>query len=437
MGSKKQRAKAKVEKFLAAPEEVVENPRELAKLVDRKAQDEARLERERRGKLKNRPSLEDILADVVRVAEDETTNPYHEFRSISRRRYELYGHYPIEFVLSHGRFEHIKQMAGLADTVGDRMLLTARTNESLRQHDLRYYNRWIAPHVDKFPDLRRATAKSRLAVFISDTHSLFMDPFTWIAFLAFVEDVQPDCVIWGGDHIDGSEISSHPKVPGHTSPLQVELDCFQAMLAEARETCPRARFVWIPSNHWTDRMVRYLTQVAPALSNLRTLRFDKIIDLNGLEIEIVQGGTFLSPKGQEDDLPRKRMWDRFTATHGSRVGKYHAAMELLEWSDSGVSGHVHKDQVFRGPTGGLRNHVWMSVGGGVIDECAKYYVKGNNPAWSRGFGVIELGSRTIQMTPAVTTHGELIVNGFRYEEKGRLPQGVEAVRAYWTKRFNL
>src|SRR5262245_24455503 len=81
-----------VDRFLAAPDEVVKDTREAAKLRDRKARDEARLKRERASKLKGRPSLEDILADVVRVAEDEATNPWHEFRSISKRRYELYGH---------------------------------------------------------------------------------------------------------------------------------------------------------------------------------------------------------------------------------------------------------------------------------------------------------------------------------------------------------
>lgn len=426
-----------VDRFLSAPEEVVKNERELHKLKDRKARDAARIARERAGKLKSRPSLEDILADMVRVAEDEATNPWHEFRAISRRRYELYGHYPIEFLLQHGYFEHVKTMAGLADGEGDRMLLRARTHQSKREHDARYYERYIAPHVEKFPELRRETSKARLAVYISDTHSMFMDPFTWLAFLAFIEDAQPDVIVWGGDHVDGSEISSHPQVPGHTLPFQVELDCLNAMWKEARERCPRARFIWIESNHFMPRFVRFLTQHAKTLGSLRSLRMDNILDFTGLEIEIVQPGTFLSPKGQEDKRPRIRVWDRWTATHGSRVGQYPAAAELLEWGDSGVSGHIHRHQIQLGGSAGLRECQWMSVPGGTIDEAAKYYVKGNVPAWSRGFGIIESMGRALQLTPAVTTDGVLMANGFYYEQRGKLPTGVEAVRKFWEKRWSL
>lgn len=411
--------------------------RERALESDRKAREAARQERERAGKSRRRPVLEEILADVVRVAEDEETNPYAQFRSVSRRRYEIYGHFPIEHVLEHGQFVHVKRMAGLEPAVGDRQLLRARTQRSLLEKDARYVSRYLQPHADKFPELRRATAGSRLTVFISDTHSLFIDPFTWLAFLAFIEDAQPDTVVWGGDHVDGSEISTHPKVPGHTLPLQEELDCLRGMWTEARSVAPRARFVWIESNHFMQRMVRYLTQNAPALSGLRCLRMDQLLELEDLEIDVVQPGTFLSPAGQQDKRPAVRVYSAFTATHGTRTGRFPANDELLQWADSGVSGHVHRDQIVRGPASGLRDKVWMCVPGGTIDEAAKYYVKGNYPAWSRGFGVIETHGPAIQMTPAITSHGVLMVNGFVYEQGRKLPSGVEPVRRFWRKRFGL
>ena len=435
--SPKKSAKQKVERFLAAPEEVVTNERELEKLQSRKHQDAARVERERRSKLKKKPSLEDILADMIRVAEDEETNPWHEFRSISRRRYELYGHYFIEDVLKHGYFEHVKTMAGLADGEGDRMLLRARTQKSKREHDQRYYDRFIAGHVEKFPELRRATAKAKLAAWISDTHSMFMDPFTWLAFLAFIEDAQPDVIIWGGDHVDGSEISSHPQIPGHTLPFQVELDVLNAMWREARERCPRARFIWIESNHFMPRFVRFLTQHAKALGSLRTLRMDKILDFDGLDIEIVQPGTFLSPKGQEDKRPAIKLWDRLVSTHGTIVSKHQAQGELLHWGASGWSGHCHRDQIALSPSAGLRRERWLSCPGATIDEAAKYYVKGNSPAWSRGFAIAEMMGGALQLTPAITTEGACMVNGFYYQAKRKLPTGVEPVRKFWERRWGL
>lgn len=427
-----------VEQFLNAPDEVVSDPREAEKLKDRKERDRARLERERWSKKKSKPSLEDILSDVVRVAEDEVHNPHHEFRSISQRRYELYGEFLIEHVLEHGRFTHVKTMAGLHAGEGDRRLLLAREHKSKREHDERYFNRYIAGHIDKFPEIRRATAKAKMAVWISDTHSMFMDPFTWLAFLAFIEDAQPDAIIWGGDHVDGSEISTHPQVPGHTLPFQVELDVLNCMWIEARERCPNAYFGWLESNHFMPRFVRFLTQHAKTMGSMRTLRMDRILDFDGLDIDIIQPGTFLSPKGQEDKRPMIKLWDKLASTHGTIVSKQQATGELLHWGCSGWSGHCHRDQMAIGPAAGLRDYRWLSVGGGTIDEAAKYYVKGNVPAWSRGFAVAEsMGKKGLQLTPAVTTHGVCMVNGFYYEAKGRLPKGVHPVRKFWEKRWGL
>lgn len=436
--SKKPSPEEKVEQFLAAPDEVVKDPREAAKLADRKARDEARKKRERAGKRKTQPTLEDILADLVRVAEDEDTNPYAEFRSISPRRYELYGWYTLEQALAHGRFAHLKQMAGLDFTPGDRMLLNARTYDSLRQHDGRYIKRWIKPHIGKFPELQRATAQARMGVFISDTHSFFMDPFYWESFLSFCEDAQPDMIGLVADHVDGSEISNHPKVPGFTMSLQYELDLFFAMVKEIRERLGyKVRIVLVGDNHFFDRLTRYLTQVSPALAGLRSLKIDKLMGLDELEVELAMGGSFVSPEGQEDNRPFIRLWDRFNMTHGTKLGKYPAAGELASWGTSGVSGHVHRDQIVRGATAALRHEQWMSLGSGVIDEVARYYVKGAGPSWSRAWGIIEMCHGKLQMTSVDCTEGVAMAHGWYYKAKGKLPKGVDQTRAFWKKHYGL
>jgi hypothetical protein len=426
----------RVEQFIAAPDEVVNNPKEAEKLRDRKARDEARIARERASKLPGRPTLEDILADMVRVAEDASP----EFRMIRRRRYELYGHYPIEYVLEHGTFHHLKQIAGLAETQGDQMLLRARTKKSLDEHDQRYIERYIRPHINKFPELQRETSGSRMGVFISDTHSLFMDPFYWESFLAFCEDAQPDVIGLVADHVDGSEISGHIQVPGFTTPLQTELDMFKAMVVEIRERIGyKTRIVLVGDNHFFDRMTRYLAQVSRALANLRTLKLDKLMDLDDLEIELAMGGSFISPDGQEDNRPFIRLWDRINMTHGTKLGKYPAAAELLSWGTSGVSGHVHRDQIIGGPVPALRREKWMSLGSGVIDEVAKYYIKGAGPAWTGAWGIAELMGRTTpQMTSVITTDGIAQAHGWVYKARPDLPrQGVETVREFWRERYGL
>ena len=437
--SKKKTPEEKVDQFLAAPDEVVNNPREASKLRDRKERDTARKARERSGKLKGKPSIEDILTDVIRVAEDEENNIHAEFRSISQRRYELYGHYPIEDVLQHGRFQHIKQMCGLADTVGDRMLLNARTGVSLVEHDQRYINKFISPYVDKFPELQRATNKARQAVHISDTHSLFMDPFYWESFLAFCEDSRPEMISLVADHIDGSEVSSHPKVPGHTSKFQVELNMFKAMLKEIRERLGyNVRIVLVGDNHFFDRVVRYLTQVSPALAGLDCMKIDALMGIDEFEVELAMGGAFVSPAGQEDNRPFIRLWDKFNVTHGTATGKFPAMSELMSWGSSGVSGHVHKDQIIGGNVASMRDFIWMCLGCGCIDEVAKYYVRGAGPSWRQGWGITDMMRGHIQHTSVQTGNGVAMANGWHYEAKKGLPKaGVVNVRKFWEKRFGL
>lgn len=436
--SRRRNAQSEVDRLLAAPEEVTNSPREKQKLLDRKARDAAREARVQAGKSKREPSIEDVLGDLVRVAEDEATNPFHEFRALSKRRYELYGHYPINSVTRmFGQFEHAKQAAGLATPEGDRRFAIARTQQSKREHDARYMRRWILPHVDKFPELSRATSKVRCGLSISDTHSAFLDPFTWDVFLDAAEDLQPDVLVFNGDIIDGSEITSHPKVPGYTVPLQYEIDIARAMFAEARRRSPRSKLLWVAGNHFLDRMVRYLTQSSPEIAGLRTLRLDRMLELDGLDVDLVQGGTFISPPGSEDQRPFRRLWDSFIVTHGTRLGSTPARDELRQWGCSGTSGHVHRAQLVHGETFTTRNLSWVCTPSACTDEAARYYIKGPGPAWQRGFGFFQVANGVVRQYPVITSGGGAILEGRVWQDRGKYPQGGQELRRYWARRFSL
>ena len=97
----------------------------------------------------------------------------------------------------------------------------------------------------------------------------------------------------------------------------------------------RTRLVWGAGNHFLDRMTRYLTQVARGLARLDSLRIDKILDLDGLDVELVQAGSFVSPKGTESQLPQRILWEHYLVTHGTRLGAHPAASELSSWGMSG------------------------------------------------------------------------------------------------------
>lgn len=421
-----------VDDLLSAPDTVRQNEGEKLKYYQRKEQELAKQARLRALKRDEQPTTEDLLADIIRVAEDEDTNPWHEFRSISRRRYELYGYYPVEFVdREFGQFHHALEVAGLRDQPGTRMWRRSRARASRDEHKQRYLDRYVEPYVarqDEFRDLH----EPYLLLSISDTHAQYLDPFVWLAFCHAVEDLRPDAILLNGDIIDGTEISSHPKIPGWTVPLQDELDFQKEMVRQLREDCDFDGDLFITGgNHGVDRLARYLTQVAPALANLRSLRIDELFGLQDYDVKLLQGGTISSPRGEEDMKSGFLLWDFYRIHHGTKLGQNPAAAELKAAGRSGQSGHVHRAQVCYGTTERDEGLSWMSTPMGCRQEAGRCYMSGTTTAWQRGFGVAFLyPDHSVHQYPVIVSGSpeRITVEGHIYERPEDLldpePQGV-------------
>lgn len=414
--------KKRAEELLAAPDATAKNEAELQKYKLRKAQDEARKKRERAGKRKTRPSVEDMLADLVRVAEDEDTNRWAKYRAISRRRYELYGWYPVEFIDEEfGQFEHAKQVAGLADQPGTRLKKAARAVASRNEHAARYIVRHVHPYVANQDDYR-TLADPYLLLSISDTHSTFLCPFTWHAFLQAIKDLKPDGVLFNGDTLEGSEISRHPKIPGWTIPLQTEFDFQREMVRQVRAVGHQGDLFVNGGNHGVDRWAMYLTQVAPALANLDSLRIDKLMGLDEYDVKLMQGGTIASPKGQEHDEQGFLMFGFYRPHHGTKLGKNPAAAELAACGRSGQSGHVHRADMAFGCTERDKGLSWMCTPMGCTELAARAYIKSPNKGWQKGFGVAWLyPDGDVHQYPVITDRDRCTVEGHIYTRVAGLP----------------
>lgn len=407
----------RLDEFLAAPDSLRLSDRERKKAANRKAllaAEEARLRLHKSGE---RPTVEDLLADMIRVASDPDVNPFHKFRTLSRKRYREYGHFPVEAIDEQfGQFEHAKQVAGLEEQPGTRQKKVATAERSRREHAARYVERYMLPHVRKHPELDRELSGTELMLSISDTHATFLDPFVWSVFLATCRDLRPDIVYFNGDIIDGSEISRHPKVPGWTIPLQLEIDFAREMFRQTREVVgPDCRIIYGAGNHGLDRMASYLTQVAPALANLRTLRFDQLFDLADLDVELAQGGTIASPQGTEDQLPGRLLHGFYRVTHGTYLGAYPAASELKAAGRSGQSGHVHRAHVYYDTTEASRTLTWLSTPMGCTSVAGRGYIRGVSAGWQAGFGIAFLvPSGIVRHYPVLTDDGLAICEGRQY-----------------------
>lgn len=404
-----------LDEFLAAPENVLRNEAELAKAKLRKARDAAQAEQLRAAKSNASPTLEDLLADIVRVADDEETNPWARFRSISRRRYELYGHYPVQFVdLQFGTFAHAMEVAGLRDQKGTMLWRTRRAEESRDEHAARYLRRYVHPYVARQSEYRELH-KPYLLLSMSDSHSTMSCPFVLRAFLSAVRDLQPDGVLLNGDELDAVQISRHPQVPGWTPSLQVEMDFLRDKMRLIREVHDGDLFFTGGNHDLVDRLSRYLTQVAPALSSLRDLRIDRLLGLGEYEVQLLQGGELLSPQGTEDAKSGFLLWGFYRIHHGTRLGQDPARAELRDAGRSGQSGHVHRASLAFGTTERDEGMSWMCTPMGARHEVGRSYIKGTNTGWQRGFGVAWLyPDGSVHQYPVVVSGDRVTVEGHIY-----------------------
>ncbi len=415
--------KPNVGEFLAAPENVLRDEKERGRLVERKAKEAARQARILAGKAKKPPTDEQLLADIVRVAEDEATNPYHEFRSISRRRYELFGHFPVRFVDErYGTWQHACEVAKLTDEVGTRLWRRKRADRSRSEHAARYFERFVEPYVAA-RDQQRKLTKPYLLLSISDTHGTMLDPFVWCAFIQAIQDLKPAGVLLNGDILEDGGISRHVQPAAWTQSLQLELDFQREMIRQVRSV--HDGDIWhTGGNHdLGDRLPRYLTQCAPALAGLRSLRIDELLGLGEFGVKLMHGGSPLSPIGTEDAKPGFLMFGFYRVHHGAALGASPALSELRAAGRSGQSGHVHRASVAYGTTERDEGLCWMSTPMAARHEVGRAYIKGTSAGWQRGFGIAWLHpTGTVHQYPAVVQvdgrgRESLVAEGFRYERR--------------------
>lgn len=429
----------KLEEFLAAPDSLRKSETERLKAVRRKALQQAEEEQLRRHKSKAKPSVEDMLADMVRVASDKDLNPYWRFKTLSRKRYRLFGFFPIEFIDNEfGQFEHAKQVAGLEDQPGTRNKKAHIAERSRSSHAGRYLVRHVAPYVIKGKhELTREIESTKLVLSISDTHATFLDPFTWYVFLSSCRDLQPDVILCNGDILEGSEISRFAKIPGWTINLQLEFDFAREMFRQLREVCPDAEIIWTAGNHGLDRIAAYVTQVAPAFAQMRSLKFDELAGVHDYGVRLSQGGTILSPKGTENDPAGILLYGFYRCTHGTKLGATPALGELQSAGRSGQSGHVHRGMVIHGTTEAQAGLSWMSTPMGCTHRAGRSYMKGTTTGWQRGFGVaILMPGQRVHQYPVITEGDVAYVEGYHYSA----PKGFvheQNVQTNWLEGWSL
>jgi len=220
--------------------------------------------------------------------------------------------------------------------------------------------------------------------------------------------------------------------------LQAELDFAREMFRMARALCPDAEIIYTAGNHGLDRLASYLTQVAPGLAGLNSMRIDRLLGLDDLDIKLAQGGSFVSPEGQELERPGCKVKPYYIATHGTALGQTPFMTELRATGISGTSGHVHRAGMAYGTTEAMGVTSWMSTPSAVVEECARSYIKSRSIAWQAGWGVAYLDdySERVHQYPVVVNDGFAACEGLVFRDPGvAYPNVMENWLPEWHKTY--
>jgi hypothetical protein len=257
----------------------------------------------------------------------------------------------------------------------------------------------------------------KVVVVGSDFHGQMVDPLALRVWLDVLEMVQPDGVVLNGDVVDFPDISRYSQIPGAGSlSLQDEVDYVRNHIMQpTRAAVPDAFITYHIGNH-EHRLVRFLSDTAPQLADLRALQWDTLFGVEEFGIEMVFGGNWLAPKKKDQDMNVRRTfkvyYDSFVVTHGESIANNAMAKEIERFGMSGTSGHTHRPGMWTAPNMHNPHIVWTTTGMMAGHAVGKTYVSGPSQ-WTMGFCVfvIDPASGCVVPMPVTIFEGFAAFNG--------------------------
>ncbi|KKN32173.1 hypothetical protein LCGC14_0816700, partial [marine sediment metagenome] len=149
----------------------------------------------------------------------------------------------------------------------------------------------------------------------------------------FMEELQPDMIVYPGDIGDWYGISSFDKNPSRADRLQSDLSSVGAMFKRQRALCPNARMIEEDGNH-EDRLRRFIWR-HPGVAGLRDLDLARLMRV----------------EDTWEVLPYKSLveYASLLIEHGDLVRQhaaYTAKAMFEKRGSSGIVGHTHRFGVY-------------------------------------------------------------------------------------------
>jgi len=207
---------------------------------------------------------------------------------------------------------------------------------------------WVAP-----PRKYSTSERSRLIAVVGDQQAPYYDENLHYLFCGWLEENEPDEIVFLGDTVDYPEISRHRLDPENTATVN---ECTQSgydLLRGVRQSAPNARIRKLAGNH--DERLRNILLDKPSVQPLYgakqadspeeqgavALGLPFLLRLDELDIE------YIDPKGAYD-LAQINLSDKLAVRHGwiARQGSGASALATLEHLGySVIVGHTHRQSI--------------------------------------------------------------------------------------------
>jgi predicted phosphodiesterase len=233
---------------------------------------------------------------------------------------------------------------------------------------------------------------------LSDIHYPYEDEKAVALTDMFLQDYQPDIVVYNGDVADCYAVSSYQKAPDKLS-IQGELDYTRLKMEERKHALPNVKsWFYLEGNH-ENRFKRLLAKDAPALQSIRSLKIEQTLGLDELGITWV-------PDDEE-------LWvGKLMFTHGHVSRKHAGSSARAHFEQYGCSvlvGHCHRLAI-----GYKRNKqgIHTIIENGTLCDFDVEYTK--FPDWQQGFTTVDFDGDEFSATSHAIQNYKLISGGKVY-----------------------
>lgn len=243
-----------------------------------------------------------------------------------------------------------------------------------------------------------------------DPHIPFHDQRVIHEVELFMQELQPDLMLYLGDIGDFYGLSKFDKNPKKADKLQEDLTSVGAMFKRHRALVPNARMIDEDGNH-EDRLRRHLWGKDPALASLDCMTVEGLYKLKESGVEHVDYEEGVLINGV------------FMASHGDLI-RAHSAYTAKGMSDkhggSGIHGHTHRlGSYYKRNRFGI--YGWWE--NGCLCDLNPDYV--TNPNWQQGFSLVHFTKDRFWVEQCQIINRKFMYGGKVYGSGGKKRVRVE------------